>query len=605
MPPRRKPTSTKQKKAEQQLRRAIKRGDVPPPEPKHPQHRKPKHGRIGPTGQVIGASLDASRTVESARKLQSAFVKVFPKYLENTKRLASTMSLRRPIPNHAAIYVDFAKEYQDKSHQLLTCPKRPKWRFDMSKHEVERNEEGVFKKWLAQMDELTDEWQNRDPDSTQSAIQKIISIDQENLSSPTYFERNLEVWRQLWRVTEISQIILVLLDSRCPVLHYPPSLSAYLSDRKVILVLTKVDITGPTRTQAWIEFLHKQYPDMRIVQVESYIEKEAGTEHQGRVQYEPHLPDAFRERLVEAIRQSHSELSEPPKKLSWIPPVKRNIDWSGVLNARGNKVGMAVGGATAPRTRDEEDLSQEERDREPDILTVGLIGQPNVGKSSLLNALFGARKVRASKTPGKTKHFQTLYWTADVRLVDCPGLLTKCSIDLNIGTFGILPISRVSAVPACIYFASQILPLESMLKLEHPDVKLPPMEDKRTWRDGIKRNRRNKRLPAGRQWTFLLLMQTKRMGNAKAGRPDVHRAGNAKNEGQKLGIWIHSDRNNSDEDNLNENDEGLGSDDHSEDEDEGDEDESEKVKPAGLGRFGALSYEDGPEEENSRSEESA
>lgn len=28
-------------------------------------------------------------------------------------------------------------------------------------------------------------------------------------------------------------------------------------------------------------------------------------------------------------------------------------------------------------------------------------GQPNVGKSSLLNALFGTQRVRASKTPGK------------------------------------------------------------------------------------------------------------------------------------------------------------------------------------------------------------
>lgn len=38
-----------------------------------------------------------------------------------------------------------------------------------------------------------------------------------------------------------------------------------------------------------------------------------------------------------------------------------------------------------------------------------LAGQPNVGKSSLLNALLGRKVVRASRTPGKTKTLQVSY----------------------------------------------------------------------------------------------------------------------------------------------------------------------------------------------------
>ena len=39
---------------------------------------------------------------------------------------------------------------------------------------------------------------------------------------------------------------------------------------------------------------------------------------------------------------------------------------------------------------------------------IGLVGYPNVGKSSVINAVFGKKKVAVASLPGKTKHFQTL-----------------------------------------------------------------------------------------------------------------------------------------------------------------------------------------------------
>lgn len=41
---------------------------------------------------------------------------------------------------------------------------------------------------------------------------------------------------------------------------------------------------------------------------------------------------------------------------------------------------------------------------------VGLVGYPNVGKSSTLNSLLTYKKVSVSATPGKTKHFQVRYF---------------------------------------------------------------------------------------------------------------------------------------------------------------------------------------------------
>ncbi len=190
-----------------------------------------------------------------------------------------------------------------------------------------------------------------------------------------------------WRVTEISQIILVLLDSRCPLLHFPPSLAEYLANSKVILVLTKSDITGPTRVAAWMQYLKARYPNLPIIQVESYAEKEASGVHQGRKQFEPNLPETFRRRLVEAIREVHGEMLRPPEKVvnnpewlkRWVPPVKQEIDWDTVLNASGSQVGATVGGAAVPKpksTEKEVELEGSDEDKEPEVLTIGLIGKP-------------------------------------------------------------------------------------------------------------------------------------------------------------------------------------------------------------------------------------
>ena len=78
-------------------------------------------------------------------------------------------------------------------------------------------------------------------------------------------------------------------------------------------------------------------------------------------------------------------------------------------------------------------------------LQIGLVGYPNVGKSSTINALVGSKKVSVSSTPGKTKHFQTIHLSPDVLLCDCPGLVfpnfayTNAELVCN----GVLPIDQL------------------------------------------------------------------------------------------------------------------------------------------------------------------
>jgi hypothetical protein len=91
---------------------------------------------------------------------------------------------------------------------------------------------------------------------------------------------------------------------------------------------------------------------------------------------------------------------------------------------------------------------------------------------------------------------------------------------------GIIPISRVSAVPACIFAACQYLPLERIYGLSHPSVGSSQDEDRRTWRDGVKHEKRKETI-----WTAMDVLVAFALKNgwetAKAARPDIHRAGNA------------------------------------------------------------------------------
>lgn len=192
-----------------------------------------------------------------------------------------------------------------------------------------------------------------------------------------------------WRVTELSQILLILLDSRCPLLHFPPSLQTYLSSPsyKLILVLTKVDISGPERAEAWSKYLTDKFPGVQVVMVESYIPKATVADFDNgevtlakvrRRRYEPHIPHTFKERLVNALKTAHKQSLEPPERVrqdpeklaKWRPRVKREVDWDALLTA-----GASSHAYVSRPTKDApQNPEGGQEDEEPEYLTVGLLG---------------------------------------------------------------------------------------------------------------------------------------------------------------------------------------------------------------------------------------
>ncbi|KAG8868192.1 GTPase required for pre-60S ribosomal subunit nuclear export and maturation [Serendipita sp. 405] len=79
-------------------------------------------------------------------------------------------------------------------------------------------------------------------------------------------------------------------------------------------------------------------------------------------------------------------------------------------------------------------------------ISVGLIGYPNVGKSSVINTLKASKVCKVAPVPGETKVWQYITLTKRIYLIDCPGIVPTSANDSNTATV-LKGVVRVEALP--------------------------------------------------------------------------------------------------------------------------------------------------------------
>ncbi|MFH1473414.1 MAG: GTPase [Candidatus Aenigmatarchaeota archaeon] len=63
------------------------------------------------------------------------------------------------------------------------------------------------------------------------------------------------------------------------------------------------------------------------------------------------------------------------------------------------------------------------------MISISVIGYPNTGKSSLINALSGKRKTNVGSKPGMTRSIQWIKLVSNIRFIDTPGVIPMSDDD--------------------------------------------------------------------------------------------------------------------------------------------------------------------------------
>ena len=273
----------------------------------------------------------------------------------------------------SAIEESAAVKKHNANRKRLTVPRRPPWDEKTTPRELDTLERASLLEWrrgLASLQETDD-----------------------LLMTP--FERNLEVWRQLWRVIERSDLIVQIVDARNPLLFRCEDLERYVKEvdpkKNNLLLVNKADMMTLEQRQAWAKYFQEAGVSFKFFSAE--LAKEM---NEARRMDDDGDEDSEDEEMSDED-ETDSEADEPTRILT-------TDELEDLFLEHAPKVATGSNG-------------------EPRKTEIGLVGYPNVGKSSTINALIGAKKVSVSATPGKTKHFQTIHLSEKVVLCDCPGLV--------------------------------------------------------------------------------------------------------------------------------------------------------------------------------------
>lgn len=297
-------------------------------------------------------------------------------------------------------------------------------------------------------------------------------------------------------------------------LLFPPSLYEYVTktlNKHMILVLNKIDLVPTHVVVAWRSYFEEKYKNIHVIMFTSYpsynlrmVSDRAGASGGLQILRRRGKMRMAKEGAFQVQQACKSIVKDAIDISEWEKKILNEIHENQLDELTPTTSYNAAVAEIIHKTQQDDEFDLKERTQyQNGILTVGCVGYTNVGKSSLMNALMGKKVVSVSKTPGHTKHFQTIFLTHNVRLCDCPGLVFPSSVPRKLQVLiGSYPIAQLREPFASIRYLAERIDLIKTLNLKV---------------DGL--------------WSATEICDayaiSRGLYTAKAGRPDTNRAANS------------------------------------------------------------------------------